>query len=199
MTAHELARAQAHDRVARFLGERTIIQAISKDQGINVIMHHIQLGINPNIANSQGWTPLIYASAKGFEVEAPELIALGAVVDLPENDGWTPLMFAANNGFDNLVQLYLSLGANIDHMSANNRSAYTQAKEHQFDKVLEILDNHRRTMEEKDHTQKNMENNQNSEMQTGAIRNSVPPEPIPASSLSTAEEKKKKGFLGFWN
>ncbi len=203
LTAHELARAQGHDSVAKYLGERTILQALARDEGMDDIIHHIQLGINPNIANSQGWTPLIYASAKGFEVEARQLIALGAIVDLAENDGWTPLIFAANNGFHNLVKLFLSLGANIDHVSANNRTAFSQAKDHQFNEVLAVLEEYKRGLQEE------IERREAQELQrkideekktTPAAEEDGKKEPVPASFLGNTEEKKKKGgFLGLWN
>lgn len=201
MTAHELARAQGHDSVARILGERTILQALSRDEGMEAMMQHIQLGLNPNIANSQGWTPLIYASARGFEIEARQLIALGALVDLAENDGWTPLMFAANNGFHNLVKLYLSHGADIDHVSRNNRSAYSQAKEHQYEQVLEVLDEHKRMIQEEIEKREAEEIQRKVEeiTKTNDQQKQEQQIPVPASALGSNEEKKKKGFLGLWN
>ncbi|RNC50543.1 putative ankyrin, partial [Trypanosoma cruzi] len=77
---------------------------------------------NVNSLNSNGYTPLYYASMKR-EVGCPtvkKLLNLGAEVDLKGPDRETPLYIACFNGKIDVVLLLLEYGANVDAKNGNN-------------------------------------------------------------------------------
>ncbi|KAI9765703.1 MAG: hypothetical protein M1839_005398 [Geoglossum umbratile] len=59
-------------------------------------------------------TPLHWAAIGGGEVEARELLGMGADVNARSADGWTALHHAAGRGYGAVVQLLLENGADVD-------------------------------------------------------------------------------------
>lgn len=69
---------------------------------------------DPNLANSDGETPLIAAAKIGFNEAAQWLLSLGAKVDTPDRSGETPLILAVQMHNLPLVKLLLDHGADPD-------------------------------------------------------------------------------------
>lgn len=69
---------------------------------------------DPNLANSDGETPLIAAAKIGFNEAAQWLLSLGANVDTADRSGETPLIFAVQMHNLTLVKLLLDRGADPD-------------------------------------------------------------------------------------
>ena len=74
-----------------------------------------------NVRELQRWTPLHYASRKGFVDLARVLIEYGADVDAQEADGWTGLHIASATGDLNIAELLIGHGAIVDSPNDNQR------------------------------------------------------------------------------
>jgi ankyrin repeat protein len=59
----------------------------------------IESGLNPNIANDNGFSPLLFSVRYGHVKDAKMLLSMGADINSHENDGWTALMFAIDGEF----------------------------------------------------------------------------------------------------
>ncbi|WP_207385070.1 ankyrin repeat domain-containing protein, partial [Legionella fairfieldensis] len=71
-------------------------------------------GANLNLPDSEGKTPVFYASQKGFVGVIRLLNTLGADINQPNNEGRTPLYVAAQEGRDSMVRTLIASGANVN-------------------------------------------------------------------------------------
>ena len=76
---------------------------------------------------NNGITPLILASAGGYNLAAKELLSKGADVNARTSSGETALMAAAFNGYLPLVQTLLARGAGVAARDAYNNTALSSA------------------------------------------------------------------------
>ncbi len=101
----------------------------------------MQEGGNPNIADSQGATPLIRAVEIGFIEGVEALIAGGAQVDIANRTGETPLIAAVHTRNIPLMQVLLRAGADPDRTDNAGRSARMYASERiAGDRVLAVIE-----------------------------------------------------------
>jgi len=70
------------------------------------------VGINVNVADSGGATPMCVASSNGHFETVKVLIAAGGDVYKSLKDGQSPLFMAAEMGYNSLITLLLDAGAN---------------------------------------------------------------------------------------
>lgn len=77
--------------------------------------HLLSHGANVNMADFQGWTPLMNAASCGRDAVIEALIGAGAAVDAVNTAGWTALSRAAARGHATSVQLLLAAGAAVHH------------------------------------------------------------------------------------
>ena len=68
-----------------------------------------------NCADSDGRSPLFWASAYVHESVMRLLLKNGATVDSADSKGWTPLWAACQEGQDATVRLLLEKGASVNH------------------------------------------------------------------------------------
>ena len=80
-----------------------------------VVMLFLQSGMSPNLVDSKfGSSPIVYASAQGYQKVVDALVTHGADVNLPNNDGYTALIAAAHYGHQDIVKYLLNNSALID-------------------------------------------------------------------------------------
>jgi len=65
-----------------------------------------------------GWTPLHFASDKGFLSIVEYLVNQKADVNSKNNDGQTPLHFATEGGYINIVQYLTNNGSILDEKNS---------------------------------------------------------------------------------
>lgn len=82
----------------------------------------LETGINLNIKDEYGQTPLMYAAGQNNEEVVQLLVDKGADVDQETDAGWTPLMYAAR---DNTLEVFEQLIDNGADMSATNNDGDT--------------------------------------------------------------------------
>jgi ankyrin repeat protein len=64
--------------------------------------------IDVNVADDDGWTPLIAAADIGLIEVIPQLIAKGANVNVQSNFGWTPILVASGGNHVDALEMLLS-------------------------------------------------------------------------------------------
>jgi len=71
----------------------------------------IDCGVNPNIRDNDGWTPLHKASWNGNPEVVKLLLEHGADPNIRDNHGFTPLHYAAKDCHVDVVRVLLDHGA----------------------------------------------------------------------------------------
>ena len=79
----------------------------------------VEQGADKDKVDSDGWTPLFWASEEGHLDVAQYLVEQGATLDKASNNGYTPLSRATIRGHFELARYLLEQGADRDQ--ANNQ------------------------------------------------------------------------------
>ncbi|CAM9404731.1 unnamed protein product, partial [Ectocarpus fasciculatus] len=110
----------------------------SRAEVIDVLL---QANADPNIAEKDGWSPLMFSAVKGdHNHQAVEwLLSIGADPNLAEKDGWTPLFFAVFSGDVELCRPILEAGSDLRHRLPSGKSVLDLARERNAPAVVELL------------------------------------------------------------
>ena len=93
-------------------------------------------GIQVDIRNHAGETPLMMAALKAEVDAAGALVAHGAAV---QKDGWSPLHYAATGGSAAIVKLLLSRGAPLEARSPNGSTPLMMAARYGNEEAVDAL------------------------------------------------------------
>jgi len=93
-------------------------------------------GIQIDIRNHAGETPLMMAALKAEIDAANALVAHGAAV---QKDGWSPLHYAATGGSAAIIKLLLSKGAVLEARSPNGSTPLMMAARYGNDEAVDAL------------------------------------------------------------
>jgi len=93
-------------------------------------------GIQVDIRNHAGETPLMMAALKAEVDAASALVAHGAAV---QKDGWSPLHYAATGGSAAIVRLLLSKGAALEARSPNGSTPLMMAARYGNEEAVDAL------------------------------------------------------------
>ncbi len=93
-------------------------------------------GIDIDVRNHAGETPLMMAALKGEAALAAELVAHGAAV---QKEGWSPLHYAATGGNVEIVKLLLSKGAALEARSPNGSTPLMMAARYANEGAVDAL------------------------------------------------------------
>ena len=74
----------------------------------------LEAGSDPNKAEEDGWTALMFAAKNGHDLCARALLEAGAAIDAVQQDGATSLLCASQNGHEACVNLLIELGAGVN-------------------------------------------------------------------------------------
>ncbi|PSN55821.1 hypothetical protein C0J52_02473 [Blattella germanica] len=97
------------------------------NNNITVIEEMISSGLDVNLQDQEGITPLQMAAAYGNNRIIELLIFNNAEIDKANNIGWTPLMHAVRNGHSSAVKILLRHGANINLRNGMGASVHSLA------------------------------------------------------------------------
>jgi uncharacterized protein len=95
-----------------------------------------QPGIQLDVANQAGETPLMMAALKGNVAGAQALLERGAKLD---RAGWSPLHYAASGPEPKLVRLLLERGASVDAPSPNGTTPLMLAAQYGSEDSVKLL------------------------------------------------------------
>lgn len=84
---------------------------IAKEGLIKQMQQLLKTGVNPNIQDARGWSPLMWASAEGHQAIVKQLLEHGADSNLINYLGRSAIMYASNYGYKEIVGALLEKGA----------------------------------------------------------------------------------------
>ena len=90
------------------------IHAAARYGNIEAVKQHMAAGTDVDAKNVDGWTPMLFAAARGHKELAELLIANGADVNVKSKNGGTPLHRAASKGQKEIVELLIAKGADVN-------------------------------------------------------------------------------------
>ncbi len=93
-------------------------------------------GIDVNLLNNAGESPLMMAALKGDLPAAQQLIERGAKIN---QSGWSPLHYAATGPEPRLVQLLLERGAELNAASPNGTTPLMMAAQYGSEDSVKLL------------------------------------------------------------
>jgi hypothetical protein len=102
--------------------EKSFLERVNM-QNAQAVGLFLDAGMNPNVRDDDGRTPLISATMPGDVEIVKMLIDRGADVNAKENDGGTALMSAATGGFATIVKILLAHGADVNAQHKNGVTA----------------------------------------------------------------------------
>jgi ankyrin repeat protein len=96
-------------------------------------------GINLNLPNKAGETPLMVAALRGNVAVMKKLLAMGVPA---HQEGWAPIHYAATGPRVETVALLLGLGVPVDAVSPNGSTALMMAARYGAEASVELLAAH---------------------------------------------------------
>lgn len=111
----ELKRIEA-ERLGFSLTPQGFLKAV-ENENMDAVHVFLSCGIDLEVKDERGWTPLMIAAANGKEKLTELLIHSGARLMAKDVNGFTPLHWAAFKGMSNIVKLLISKEVDIDAQS----------------------------------------------------------------------------------
>jgi len=106
------------------INESALFEAV-KNVDIPKIQQLISYGVDVNIVNYSGATPLVWAINECHKDIVELLLSKGAKVNTVDNaSGMTPLMWAAHRCNSDIIELLLSKGADVEIKDKNGKTAW---------------------------------------------------------------------------
>lgn len=107
----------------------------------------LDAGADPNVPDSEGWTPLMVAGSSGSVPLVELLIQRGAQVNRKAKagtslDGMTPLMAASHRGNNQIVELLIQNGAEVEALSSTGMTALLVAASQGHESTVQVLVQH---------------------------------------------------------
>lgn len=118
---------------------RTALHEVVARRDLTWLRFLLDRGANPDIADTNGATPLALAAQAGFVEGVEALAAKGAQVDVADSTGETPLIAAIHRRDSATVEALLAKGANPARTDNSGRSARDYAALMKNGQLLEIL------------------------------------------------------------
>lgn len=105
----------------------------------NAIQLFLQAGVDIDLPNKAGWTPLMVAIFTSSESVANMLIDAGAKTDVQDGHGYGPLHWAAYRGFETVTRRLLQSGVPADLKSRAGLTPLLQASAMGHAKTASVL------------------------------------------------------------
>jgi ankyrin repeat protein len=108
----------------------------SDTERVKILLTH---GVDPNTADADGWTPLMFAAFGGSAETVRALTSAKAHVNIQAKDGMTPLMVAVMGGDSATVNALVAAGADVSTTTKDGVSAEVIAKQYGFSDIERFL------------------------------------------------------------
>ena len=103
------------------------IHFATAEGNIKAVIRHLANGVDVNVKNDFGFTPLLKAAQFGRREVAELLIAKGADVNAKNDEDGTPLHLAADRGHTEVVELLITAGADVNAKDDEGETPLDQA------------------------------------------------------------------------
>ena len=113
------------------------------DLNLDVVMELLGRGVEPDVPDGNGLTPLFHAAVLGNILTVQALLSAGANPNSVGRYGATPLFFAAWGGHYAIVELLLDLGVPTHLEDEQGQTPASIAKRHGNIKVFKLLERRR--------------------------------------------------------
>ena len=113
------------------------------DLNLDIVMELLGRGVEPDVPDGSGLTPLFHAAVSGNILTVQALLSAGANPNSVGKHGATPLFFAAWGGYYAIVELLLDLGVPTHLENEQGQTPALIAKSHGHMKVLKLLERRR--------------------------------------------------------
>jgi len=111
------------------------------DKYILLVNKLIDAGVDVDIQDRTGYSPLYLASTYGYDGLVEKLIDAGANVDIQKKGGSTPLHIASLKGFNEIVQKLINAGADVNIEDSKGRTALHFASREGLNEIVQKLIN----------------------------------------------------------
>ena len=111
----------------------------TSDRDTDGVLSLIHKGVDVNVQDEKGMTPLMLASQAGHVDLVVKLIEAGANMNIQSNSGDTALIYATKENKINCVQKLIELGANVNIQGGNGQTALMHATRNEDGNCLEAL------------------------------------------------------------
>ena len=99
----------------------------------------LEQGANADLADNDGWTPLIYAALYDKYACVAVLVRHGVLLDAIDKYGWTALWYASCHGYLPIVQLLVQGGADIERAGNDGKTPIAVARQQGHTAVVTYL------------------------------------------------------------
>ncbi len=141
-----IAMASGHIDIAELLIEKGAQGSESIEIGMAIQSNNLEKlkeliarGVNLNVRDGRGETPLLQAIRAGKPSFVETLISGGADVNARDNRGRTPLHLAVARGNKEVVELLIASGADVNVKDDRNNTPLDLAKRRRRTEIIEIL------------------------------------------------------------
>lgn len=116
----------------------SLVQCI-KDCNSLALVYGLKLGYNVNMLDTEGDSPLNWASFYGAVDLCHYLLINGANLEQINSSDVQPLAMAANQGYFDLAKLFIEKGANVNSIGDSNRTPLFFAVANNHPSIVELL------------------------------------------------------------
>ena len=118
------------------------IHEAAAEGNIEAVIQHLANGVDVNVKNDFGFTPLLKAAQFGRREVAELLIAKGADVSVKDKFGRTPLHCAADEDQTEVAELLIAAGADVNGRDNGDRTPLDFAVMKKQNEISDLLRKH---------------------------------------------------------
>ncbi|XP_031624790.1 basement membrane proteoglycan-like isoform X2 [Contarinia nasturtii] len=111
----------------------------AKNGDVQKIEQLIRIGVDTNIRNQRGMSPLVIAASYGHTNVVELLIRNGADINLKNKNGKSAIFAAAYNGHRNVVEILIKNGADVNIINEHGSTPIYAAAHEGHEEVVEVL------------------------------------------------------------
>lgn len=116
-----------------------LLLASATQNDLKGLQYFMKSGVDPNLCDNTGLTPLMAAAYKGYPDVLRELHAANCEIDKKDNSGYTALIFACNAGKFDCVKVLIDYGADVNAKDNDNSTPIMFAAQHGFNEIVKVL------------------------------------------------------------